>query len=136
MNLSGRRFGAVFLGVGVVAGMSGASGETTAEFHVACSATASIDKALATAICADFTSAAQSLSGTVIEAAAPLALGPGLEIRVDAASDHHLEVTPTWVDAQGGRVTQGPVGMRIVDARMTAKGRNGFFSRLISNRPE
>lgn len=119
---------------------SAASGEQvqTGQFFAACAAADQVDKTKAATICADFLSALQDQPGLSLqpEQAVPLSVGPGLEIFVERATDIGLEVTPTWVDAQGNRATQPSVGLRISDAIVTNTIRRDFFARLIAKAPK
>lgn len=126
--------GLVVLVVGLTT--SGASAEDVPknEFFVACAAAERVDQAVAATVCAEFMAAFQDQPGLSVHSSqpAPLSVGPGLEIMVERATDTGLEVTPTWVDAQGTRATQPTVGVRISDARMTQALRRDFFLRLLA----
>lgn len=115
--------------------MTGASGETAVTFRVACSVAKSVDTTLASEICADLVAAASADGQSVESVSAPLATGPGLEILVEKATPQALEVTPTWVDASGARMTQPRIGLRIVDRTLNDSLRRNFFARILANPP-
>lgn len=124
--------------VGVIVSMTGAGAKAGQVFHVACTIGDSVDKTRAAAICEEFLAAAQDLPdlSVISDLPAPLTVGPGLEIIVERANDTILEVTPTWLDAQGKRATHPPVGLRIVDRSLSYALRREFFVRLIANQPK
>lgn len=129
-----------FAVLGVLVTSSGARADQPPDpaFRITCSAGDQVDKDRAAAICAEIIATAQEQPGRRIEAAdlPPLGGGPGLEIVVETATDTRLELTPTWVDVQGRRVTQDRVGYVIVDAAMTETRRRQFYRRLLASSPQ
>src|SRR5690606_5968230 len=106
-------------------------------FHIACTAAERVDTHLASAIAADFVATIQAQPDLAIQPLqrAPLAGGPRLEIMIERATATNLEITPTWVDAEGRRLSQPSVGIRIMDAEMSKSQRQNFFRRLIADSP-
>lgn len=124
--------------LGMLLSVTGASGEKADRpFHIACTAAERVDTHLASAICADFVATIQAKPDLAIQPLqrAPLAVGPGLEITIERATATNLEITPTWVDAEGRRLSQPSVGIRIMDAEMSKAQRHNFFRRLIADSP-
>ena len=132
-----RRIGAglVILGMVLTASEIQADQAGGTPFYVACTASEQVDPGSAAQICAEFIAVAREEPGLLIqpEQTAPLTAGPGLEIRVERATDIGLEVTPTRVDSRGTRMSQPSVGVRISDARMTEDLRRDFFRSLLAD---
>lgn len=124
--------------VGVIVSMTGAGAKAGQVFHVACTIGDSVDKTRAAAICEEFLATAQDLPdlSVISDLPAPLTVGPGLEVRVDGVGDGHLDLTPTWVDAQGQRKPQTSVGLRITDRAMNEDRRRDFYLRLLAKTPK
>lgn len=124
--------------VGVIVSMTGAGAKAGQVFHVACTIGDSVDKTRAAAICEEFLATAQDLPdlSVISDLPAPLTVGPGLEVRVDGVGDGHLDLTPTWVDAQGQRTPQTSVGLRITDRAMNEDRRRDFYIRLLAKTPK
>lgn len=140
MRRNNRRLGIgmTVLTVGLMASAASSDQARSGQFFAACAAADPVDKAMAATICAEFLAVLQDQPGLSVqpEQPVPLSMGPGLEIVVERATEVGLEVTPTWVDAQGNRATQPSVGVRISDARMSEPMRRDFFARLIANFPK
>jgi hypothetical protein len=124
--------------VGMVVSFSGARGETGQGFHIACTVAETSDKARATAICEEFIAVAKAQPDLAVtsDLPAPLAVGPGLEVRVDKVNDTQLQLTPTWIGAEGQRATQPSVGVRMMDKNLTENRRRDLYLRLLSDFPK
>lgn len=138
MGRLGRLFCGSLVAVGMVVSFSGARGETARAFHIACTVAETSDKARATAICKEFIAIAMTQPDLAVtsDLPAPLAVGPGLEVRVDRVSDTQLQLTPTWVDAEGQRETQPSVGLRMMDKALTENRRRDVYLKLLSEFPK
>ena len=136
MRRNNRRLGIgmTVLTVGLMASAASSDQARPEQFFAACAAADPVDKAMAATICAEFLAVLQDQPGLSVqpEQPVPLSMGPGLEIVVERATEVGLEVTPTWVDAQGNRSTLPVAGTRIPDATLNSALLRRFFERLLA----
>jgi hypothetical protein len=118
---------------------TGANGERAGrELHFACHGQGQVDPARAAAICTEFAEVMRGQSDLTILATedAPLTTGPGLEIRVNKASDTMLELEPTWIDRYGTRTTLPASGRNAMDIVLTETMRRALYLNILAARPD
>ena len=135
------RLGRLMCGGVVAVGMvgSGSGGRVAAEevFQLACVLSDTVDTSRGAAVCDEFLAAVRSQPEYAAAAvvSGPLTRGPGIEVRVDRASDIVLELTPTWLDRDGRRIPEAALGIASADRKLSAARRSDLYLRLLGNRP-
>jgi hypothetical protein len=133
---AGRLLG-VLVAVVMGSSVSSAKGDSGVTLRVACAVAATVDPARGAAVCDEILATLDAQPDLVLltDQPAPLTTGPGLEVLVDRVGDTALEITPTWIDAEGQRTTQPALGIRSMDRTLTESRRRDFYLRLIADFP-